>query len=162
MTELDRVRAGLERTIGSRVSTIARAAWEERLRSGGRPTRLAEPLEPFRGVQRAPGFQFAAASGAAYTAERGGEAGIHHVRLDVNDPPEGRINTDSYLVIEDLVADARWAEVLRVAGIADGPEIQSLVRAQVFAYGQLGKDHWNPAIPDHIAEAKLKDLSEFA
>ena len=45
MTELDRVRAGLERIVGSRVSTIARAAWEERLRSGGRPTRLAEPFE---------------------------------------------------------------------------------------------------------------------
>ena len=45
MAELERVRAALEQFVGFRVSTIAQAAWGDRRRSGGLPTRLAEPFE---------------------------------------------------------------------------------------------------------------------
>ena len=133
MSDLERVRAGLERVVRSRVKTLPRAAGDECQRSGGSPTRLPEPFPPYRGVLGAPGFPYAVASGAAYTAERGGGAGIHHVRRDENDPAEGRFNTDSDIVIEDLVADEKWLEVLRVAALAAGPELQALVLERVFA-----------------------------
>jgi hypothetical protein len=149
---LERIRAGLAAVTGRTVKVVTRAKWNSRLRDGGKPTRLPEPFGPFLGVQGSPGFEVAVASGAPFAPV----AGIHHVRRDENDPPDERYNTDSLDVVEDLVADSRWPEVLRAAGMATSPELEALVRAQVFAFPNQRPDHHSSAIPDDIAAAKPK------
>src|SRR5881394_2297660 len=104
---LERVKAALERVVGQPVEAVARSEWEARLRPGGTPTRLPEPLTPYRGVQGNPDFLAAVVSGVPHAPV----GGVHHVRFDAKDAPNV-INTDSHPVFEDT--DPRWPEVLRV------------------------------------------------
>jgi len=146
---LERVRAGLEGLVGRAVKLLSRSEWDEKLRAGGEPTRLQEPPGPFLGVQGVPGFEYAVTNGAPHAPE----GGIHLVRIDANDPPEERVNTDSHVVIEDLMSQARWPEVLLAAGLESSPDLEGLVRAHVFAYLCQREDHHGPSIPKDIADA---------
>jgi len=156
--EVEMVALALGRFINRRVVVVSRSEWHAVLRAGGKPTRLPSPFEAFRAVQGDPGFQFAVASGLAYTAEQDGEAGIHNVRWDENDPPEERVNTDSSIVIENLTAHPEWAEALRIAGLEDTDSLRALCDAYVYAYPRnREKDHHWPTIPKDIADAKPKE-----
>ena len=160
MNDLERVRAALARVVGAPVEMMTREEWQTGLLPGGEPTLLPGPFGPYLGVKRNPGFWGDAASGDSFTEGRGGEPGFHHVRRDDKDPPEGRYNTDSHIVIVDLVSDRRWPEVVRVAGLAATPELETLARAHVFAHVQQRGDHWSPEVPDDIAGAKPKGTDD--
>jgi len=153
VSDLDRVRAALEQIVGSPVEVLSREVWESSLRAGGEPTRLPRPFEPYLGVQGAPGFEYTVASGAPHADE----PGFHHVRRDEKDAATGGLfNTDSHVVIVDLVADPRWAEILRFSGLEGTDELVALVRAYIFAYARRRDDHWSDTIPSDIAGAEPK------
>jgi hypothetical protein len=153
LDSLERVRAGLEGLTGRTVKVVTREEWDASLRGGGEPTRLRRPLGPFLGVQGSRGFECAVASGAPFAYP----AGIHHVRRDENDPPEGRINTDSHEVIEDLARDSRWPAVLRAAGLTSSPKVEAVVSGHVFAFLKQRDDHHSPSVPPDIAGAQPKE-----
>ena len=95
------------------------------------------------------------ASGENHTASRGGPEGFHFVRDDPKDSP-GRINTDSYTVIEPA-SHPKWPEVLKVAGVAAGPDVEAILRDWVFASGpERRADHHSPEVPPDIAGAEPK------
>ncbi len=96
------------------------------------------------------------ASGMGYTSSRGGDAGFHIVRLDEKDAPN-YINTDSYTLIEEPAGHARWPEVLKVAGVDAGPDVDAVLRDWVFAFGPGRRiDHHSPVVPPDIAGAEPK------
>lgn len=159
VSELERVRLALERIVQARVKAWAAADWAAKLRAGGKPTRLDETFGPYSGIQGSAGYEYAVASGMNYTAERGGEPGLHHLRTDEQDPPEGRSNLYSDVVIEDLTTDPRWPEVLRLTGLDDTDDLRALVRTHVFGYRRLRHDHWSATPPKDIADALPKDGS---
>jgi hypothetical protein len=153
LSDLERVRAALGRIVDAPVEVLPRGEWDAGLRPGGRPTRLPEPFGPYLGVQGNPSFECAIASGAPHADE----PGFHYVRRDEKDLPEGRYNTDSHVVIVDLVADPRWPEVLRVTGPEDTDDLRALAHAHVFAHVRQRDDHWSRTIPDDISGAEPKD-----
>jgi hypothetical protein len=137
MNDLEQVRAALERVMGARVKMVTREEWERKLKRGGERTLLGEPFEPYRGALDAPGFVSVVASGQPWADE----GGIHNVRRDDAAPPSRRFKTYSDAVIEDLIADARWPDVLRIAGLTSSPTLEASVRAHVFAYSRRRGDH---------------------
>ena len=156
MSPFEQIVAALGAVVGTRVHAWPRATWQARLLPGGAPTLLPEPFEPYLGIQENHDFMFAVASGAPHAPV----AGVHHVRLDESDGPEGRINTGSDIVIEDLTQDHRWLEVLRVAGLANSPDlptIEGVVGEQVFGFVQLRDDHHHPTVPEDIAAARPRE-----
>jgi len=153
MDDLERVRAALERVIGQPMKMFSRDEWDASLREGGKPTRLDAPYTPYRGVQDNPGYESAVASGVPYA----GEPGFHHTRRDEKDGPEGLFNTDSHHVIEDLVGEPMWSEVLRVAGLEPSADLVERVRGQVFGHLKNRSDHRNPTVPTDIAAAEPKE-----
>jgi hypothetical protein len=148
---LERVKAALENVLGQPVEAVARSDWDARLLPGGEPTRLAEPFEPYRGVQDIPDYRAAVASAAPYAPV----GGIHIVRFDKKDAPNV-INTDLYVEFQDT--DPRWPEVLRVSGLQD-EDVRATRRAYVFTYAQNREDHHSTTIPEDIAGAKPKGPS---
>lgn len=151
MTELERIRTAFERVVNAPVETIPRTDWQSSLRPGGEATLLPKPLGPYRGILVSPDFEYAVASATP------SESGIHHVRSGKSDPPEGRINIDSYVVVEDLTTDSRWPVVLEFARIEPTRELLATIRDHVFAYLRQRRDHWSPTVPEDIARARPKD-----
>lgn len=152
MDDLESVRFALERVIGTRVTVIPREEWDASLRAGGKPTRLPSTFGAYLRVQDNPDFEYAVASGAPHADEDG----FHHVRRDEQDAPGGLFNTDSHVVIVDLIDDQCWGQVLRVAGLQDEQDLRELVRRHVFAYRKQRDDHHSPTIPSDIGEARPK------
>jgi len=153
VNDLERIRMALEHIVDAPTKVVSRVEWDAVLRDRGKPTRLSEPLGPYLGIQGSPGFEYAVASGAPH-AEK---AGTHNLRKDEQDPPEGRFNLYSHVIIEDLVDDLRWPEVLRVAGLEGAEDLLALVRAHVFGYARNRDDRWSAEIPEDIAGAEPKN-----
>ena len=154
MNNLEQVCAALRRVVNAPVETMPRAKWELSLRPEGQPTRLQEPFEPYLGIQGNPGFEYAVASGAPHADE----SGFHHVRRDERDAAKGGLfNTDSHVVIVNLVADSRWPDVLRLTGLEATDELVALINGYVFAYRRRRDDHWSDTIPEDIASAIPKE-----
>jgi hypothetical protein len=152
MDNLERVRRALERVVRGRVKVETREEWIRRLQAGGKPTVLDEPLDSYRGAWESPGFQSMTASGNSHAPE----GGLHIVRNDDREPPERRVKTYSDHIIEDLVGDPRWSEVLRISELEDSADLHTLVRAHVFGYLRLRDDHWSSDVPPDIARATPK------
>lgn len=157
MTDVrERLRSALERVLGEPVKALPRQVWLNSLRPGGLPTRLPRPFDPYGAVAQRAEFMTCVASGMGYTSSRGGDAGFHIVRLDEKDAPN-YINTDSYTLIEEPAGHARWPEVLKVAGVDAGPDVDAVLRDWVFAFGPGRRiDHHSPVVPPDIAGAEPK------
>jgi hypothetical protein len=153
MENLERVRAALEAVVRARVKVMTREEWDQRLRAGGKPTVLDEPLDAYRGAWQSPGFESVVASGKSYAPE----AGLHIVRHDEQEPLERRVKTYSDHVIEDLIVDHRWPEVLRIGALEDSEGLQALVSAHVFGYRRIRDDHWASEVPPDITRAIPKE-----
>lgn len=148
---LERVKAGLRSVVGKPVEAMPRSMWS--LRPGGEPTVLPRPLPPHLGFQSSPGYASAVASGACFADL----AGVHYLRQDEQAPPESRTKTYSHVVIENLVEDPRWPDVLRATGLEASEELETLVRSHVFSYSAYREDHHNLTVPDDIAQAKPRE-----
>jgi len=160
MTDMhERMRSAIERVLGEPVKAFTRREWEDSLRPGGVPTRLPRPFSPYRSVEQRPEYMSCVASGMNHTASVGGDEGFHVVRLDLKDAPNF-INTDSYTLLGDLAGHAKWAEILTIAGLKAGPEVEGVLGLWVFARGPGRRpDHHAPGIPQDIAEAQPKSDS---
>ena len=154
--EVQPVALALSSLVDARVHLISRAEYVASLRPGGKPTRLVEPFEAFRSVVSARGFMCMVASGSAYTEGLGGMPGIHFVRVDEEDGPEGRINTDSCEVIENLTQSEWWPKVLSAAGVEDSDELRRACGEYAYAYKKNRLDHWSPTVPADIDAAEPK------
>lgn len=152
---IERLRLALERLLETPVCAFSRAEWEDSLRDGGLPTLLPLPYGPYQSITGNPDFQFAVASGQSFAPE----PGFHHVRLDEQDAPNV-INVDTYIPILDLPADARWADVVRGAGLDDTTELIAAARAHVFAFRRQRGDHHAPEVPTDIASAEPRPEEE--
>lgn len=148
----ERLRYALERVRGYPAKVVTRAEWAAGLRPGGEPTRLAAPLSPF--VEGMKDVQVPVVAASTYPAVAA--PGYHHVRLDPKDAPNV-FNTDSFDAIEDLIKEADFAEVCRVAGLAPESVNKASMAGFVFLVGPKKRsDHHSSRMPPDIDGAREK------
>jgi hypothetical protein len=152
MEIIERIRAALARHLDTAVQVVTRQEWDDANGPEGRPTRLVRPLSPFRSIEGTGAFVSAVVSAQPFADV----PGSHIVRYDPDDYPDV-MNIDSHDWILDLPADPAWPRVLAITGLADTPDLLTLVRQHVFGVPTFRPDHHNPTVPGDIAGATPKD-----
>src|SRR6266545_8260123 len=128
MKTIERIRFALERVTDNSVHILARPDWQSRVLDNGEPTRMRLPVE-LENVERDARVVMVAGSGIVNA-----DPGMDVVREDEGDAPEV-FNTDHYSAIENLVEHPHFPNVLRVAGVADSPELRAGLNQSVFLIG---------------------------
>lgn len=142
-----------ERVLGRSVMTIPREDWQSLIREDGAPTRVSSLGSPFQGVMHSAEIVAVAASGY-YNCD----PGIDIVRLDERDAPYIH-NIDHYTVCQTLTLHNDYAQIIKMAGIDDSPELQKCLYDVVFVVKQTPDetdDHWCVELPERIKNAREK------
>lgn len=142
-----------ERVLGRSVMAMPRADWESLIREDGAPTRVSSLGSPFQGVMHDAEIVAVAASGY-----HNRDPGIDFVRLDERDAPYIH-NIDHYTVCQTLTLHNDYAQIIKVAGIDDSPELQKCLYDFVFIVKRTPEeidDHWCVELPERIKSAREK------
>jgi hypothetical protein len=144
---IEGIRLALARYLGLAVQVVTRREWDEANGPDGRPTRLVRPLSPLRGVEDTGMFI------SAVVRPRHKPTSPIRTLFATTPPDPNAINIDSHDWILDLPADPVWSRTVAISGLADTPELRTLVREHVFGVPTIRVDHHHLLVPDDIARA---------